>query len=106
LNLCLYLRLKVGVQLQCNRGVSANTAQTNIASNQALPDFNDATAAFQAKSTKQLLQSLAVFTVCTSQPFIRNADRVFDISKRVFSGPLVISAVKATFFKHFCAGKP
>lgn len=69
-----------------------------------LPDFNDSKAAFQAKSTLQLLQSLAVFTACTSKPFISNADKVFDISKRVFSRALVTRVVKNTFFKHFCAG--
>eukprot|EP00884_Botryococcus_braunii_P003785 jgi/Botrbrau1/13407/Bobra.0082s0014.1 len=94
--------------LQQNHKRVLSTAESHNCETQDLvdlPNFNDAKEAFQAKSTKQLLQSLAVFTVCTTKPFIQNADKVFDISKSVFSGTVVTSAVKATFFKHFCAGE-
>lgn len=90
-------------QVNSTRWSSNCTGQISNAKD-GLPDFNDSKAAFQAKSTLQLLQSLAVFTACTSKPFISNADKVFDISKRVLSRALVTSVVKNTFFKHFCAG--
>jgi hypothetical protein len=69
-----------------------------------LPDFNDAEEAFHAKSTGQLMQSLAVFSACTSKPFVQNADKLLEVSKRILGVTLVKVAVKNTFFKHFCAG--
>ena len=58
----------------------------------------------QAKSTRQLLQSLAVFQACACRPFVDNAGWLLPASRRV-ARPAVDWAVRHTFFKHFCAGE-
>lgn len=58
----------------------------------------------QAKSTAQLLQSLAVFKACTIKPLVQNADTLLTASRRI-AAPVVDHAVKHTFFRHFCGGE-
>ncbi|BDA46933.1 Proline dehydrogenase 1, mitochondrial [Coccomyxa sp. Obi] len=65
--------------------------------------FDDAKQAFKAKSTGQLLQSLAVFKACTIKPLVNNADTLLAASRRL-APYLVDHAVKHTFFRHFCGG--
>ncbi|EIE22093.1 hypothetical protein COCSUDRAFT_83484 [Coccomyxa subellipsoidea C-169] len=66
--------------------------------------FDDPKQAFQAKSTAQLLQSLAVFKACTIKPLVRNADTLLTVSRSI-AAPVVDRAVKHTFFRHFCGGE-
>ena len=58
----------------------------------------------QAKSTGQLLQSLAVFKACTIKPLVNNADTLLAASRQL-APSLVDHAVKHTFFRHFCGGE-
>ncbi|KAK9834130.1 hypothetical protein WJX81_000815 [Elliptochloris bilobata] len=66
--------------------------------------FDDPKEAFQAKSTRQLLQSLAVFQTCACRPFVDNAGWLLPACRRT-ARPVVDWAVRHTFFKHFCAGE-
>lgn len=58
----------------------------------------------QAKTTGQLLQSLAVFKACTIKPLVSNADTLLSASRSV-AAPVVDYGVKHTFFRHFCGGE-
>ncbi len=55
----------------------------------------------QAKSTGQLLQSLAVFKACTIKPLVNNADTLLAASRQL-APSLVDHAVKHTFFRQNC----
>lgn len=70
-----------------------------------LRGFDDPQVAFSAKSTGQLLQSLAVFRTCSVKPLVQNADVLLAAAKRVVGPALVTSVVRHTFFKHFCGGE-
>ncbi len=60
----------------------------------------------QAKSTAQLLQSLAVFQACALRPLVDNAGWLLPAARASpLSRPLADWAVRHTFFKHFCAGE-
>ena len=70
-----------------------------------LQGFDDPQVAFSAKSTGQLLQSLAVFRTCSVKPLVQNADVLLAAAKKVVGPAVVTSVVRHTFFKHFCGGK-
>lgn len=70
-----------------------------------LQGFDDPQVAFSAKSTGQLLQSLAIFRTCSVKPLVQNADILLSAAKRVVGPSLVTSVVRHTFFKHFCGGR-
>ena len=70
-----------------------------------LRGFDDPQVAFSAKSTGQLLQSLAVFRTCSVKPLVQNADVLLAAAKRVVGPAVVTSVVRHTFFKHFCGGE-
>ena len=67
-------------------------------------DFDNAQVAFRAKSTGQLLQSLAVFKACSVKPLVCNSEALLNGAKSVLGSRAVNSAVRHTFFKHFCGG--
>ncbi len=69
-----------------------------------LQGFDDPQVAFSAKSTGQLLQSLAVFRTCSVKPLVQNADVLLAAAKKVVGPAVVTSVVRHTFFKHFCGG--
>ncbi|DBA95567.1 TPA: hypothetical protein ACH3X3_013417 [Trebouxia sp. C0006] len=70
-----------------------------------LQGFDDPQVAFSAKSTGQLLQSLAVFRTCSVKPLVQNADVLLAAAKKVVGPTVVTSVVRHTFFKHFCGGE-
>lgn len=55
-----------------------------------LQGFDDPQVAFSAKSTGQLLQSLAVFRTCSVKPLVQNADVLLAAAKKVV-GPTVVT---------------
>lgn len=58
-----------------------------------------------AKSTKQLLNSLFVYSVCSSKHLVSLAPRVLDITKNTPLQPLLNAVIRRTFFEQFCAGE-
>lgn len=67
-------------------------------------DFNDHQQAFQHKPTARLLHTLAVFKACSFPPFVQNAMRLYDGSRRVIGQSATDALVRNTFFKQFCGG--
>ncbi|KAL3143867.1 hypothetical protein ABBQ32_003688 [Trebouxia sp. C0010 RCD-2024] len=70
-----------------------------------LQGFNDPQLAFSAKSTGQLMQSLAIFRACSVKPLVQNADVLLAAAKKVVGPAVVTSVVRHTFFKQFCGGE-
>ena len=70
-----------------------------------LAGFNDAQLAFSAKSTRQLMQSLAIFKTCSVKPLVQHADAVLALATRVVGSTVVAAAVRHSFFAQFCGGK-
>ena len=70
-----------------------------------LEGFDDPQLAFSAKSTGQLVQSLAIFRTCSVKPLVQNADVLLAAAKKVIGPTVVNSVVRHTFFKHFCGGE-
>jgi hypothetical protein len=66
--------------------------------------FDDPRAAFAAHSNAQLLRGVAVFSLCSVKPLVARADSGLRLAKRVLGRPVVNTAIRHTFFKHFCAG--
>lgn len=69
-----------------------------------LQGFDDPQLAFSAKSTGQLVQSLAIFRACSVQPLVQNADVLLAAAKKVMGPAVVTSVVRHTLFKQFCGG--
>eukprot|EP00208_Stichococcus_sp_RCC1054_P008703 CAMPEP_0206151982 /NCGR_PEP_ID=MMETSP1473-20131121/39090_1 /ASSEMBLY_ACC=CAM_ASM_001109 /TAXON_ID=1461547 /ORGANISM="Stichococcus sp, Strain RCC1054" /LENGTH=596 /DNA_ID=CAMNT_0053549535 /DNA_START=1925 /DNA_END=3715 /DNA_ORIENTATION=+ len=67
--------------------------------------FDDAQRAFSTHSSAALARALAVYSICSIQPFVKNADVIIRRSSAVFGSTLVHAVVKQTFFRHFCAGE-
>ena len=92
--------------------LAAVLAQAHVAEQRQPPSaclklqgFDDPQVAFSAKSTGQLLQSLAVFRTCSVKPLVQNADVLLAAAKKVVGPAVVTSVVRHTFFKHFCGGE-
>lgn len=70
-----------------------------------LEGFDDPQLAFIAKSTGQLVQSLAIFRTCSVKPLVQNADVLLAAAMKVVGPTVVTSIVRHTFFKQFCGGE-
>jgi proline dehydrogenase len=72
---------------------------------QALPlDFDDPKAAFESKTTWEIMRSLLVFRICKMSWLVKKADTILKWSKRLFTPYLVNFVVKNTFYGQFVAG--
>lgn len=70
-----------------------------------LKGFDDPQLAFSAKSTQQLLQSLAIFKACSIRPFVQHADTLLDTAVKLVGASFVTSVIRHSFYKQFCGGE-
>lgn len=70
-----------------------------------LRGFNDPQIAFSAKSTQQLLQSLAIFKACSVKPLVQNADTLLAAANRLLGSTIVTSVIRHTLYNQFCGGE-
>eukprot|EP00527_Entomoneis_sp_CCMP2396_P007766 CAMPEP_0198144948 /NCGR_PEP_ID=MMETSP1443-20131203/19786_1 /TAXON_ID=186043 /ORGANISM="Entomoneis sp., Strain CCMP2396" /LENGTH=577 /DNA_ID=CAMNT_0043808447 /DNA_START=83 /DNA_END=1816 /DNA_ORIENTATION=- len=70
-----------------------------------VPDFNDFKAAYESKSTGELLRALFCFRVSRVRFLVNNAENLLRISRSVFGGTLTDFVLRNTLFGHFCAGE-
>lgn len=82
-----------------------STQQQPVCTPTELQGFNDPQLAFSAKSTQQLLQSLAIFKACSIKPLVQNADTLMAAASKVLGTPFVSSVVRHTLYRQFCGGK-
>eukprot|EP00743_Colponemidia_sp_Colp-15_P001127 GILK01001239.1.p1 GENE.GILK01001239.1~~GILK01001239.1.p1 ORF type:complete len:545 (-),score=91.63 GILK01001239.1:96-1514(-) len=53
----------------------------------------------------ELWRSLLVFHLCTNRWLVKNSASLLKTSEAIFGKTITYGVVKATFFKHFCAGE-
>lgn len=70
-----------------------------------LAGFNDAQLAFSAKSTRQLMQSLAIFKACSVKPLVQNADGLIALATKLLGSAVVKAVVRHSLFAQFCGGE-
>lgn len=87
----------------------ANLKPTNMqeqaSCTSGLAGFNDPQLAFSAKSTQQLVQSLAIFKACSIKPFVQHADTLLATATKLLGSSVVTSVVRHSFYKQFCGGE-
>jgi hypothetical protein len=54
------------------------------------------------KSISELINSLAVFRICTLTPLVNRSPQLLELSRSLGLSSPVHAAIKSTFFKHFC----
>lgn len=69
------------------------------------PDFNDAKAAYESKSTVELWRAFAVFQLCRIPFLVKHSETLLQASRKVLGGTISDALLKATLFGHFCAGE-
>lgn len=72
---------------------------------QSVPNFSDAQAAFESKTTFELLRAWLVFRLCGVKPLVSNAKPLLQMSRRFLGDYITDGMLKATLFGHFCAGE-
>lgn len=66
--------------------------------------FDNPESAYRDISTYSLARGIAVLTVCKFETLVKNADRLYSLSRRLL-GPIPAVVMRYTFFAHFCAGE-
>ena len=73
-------------------------------SNNPLPDFDDAKAAYASKSTLELYRSALTYNVCQLTFLVKRAEGLLRLSRRILGDTITDGLLKMTLFGHFCAG--
>lgn len=96
----------------CGRGRLQSTAAASPAAGDgsAAPsgdavDFQNAQAAFDSKSSFELLRSWMIFKVCSLGFIVRNCDALYSWSSKILGSTLTHGSLRYSFFNHFCAGE-
>jgi hypothetical protein len=58
----------------------------------------------QARPTGDLVRALLVLEACQFQPFVRNAGRLLELSRRLLGPAATAAILKPTFYAQFVAG--
>lgn len=99
------VREKSSLSVDANH-IDVRSNSANSASNKnPVPDFNDAHAAYESKSTGELLRAAACFRLCKIPVLTNNAESLLRTSRFLLGGTITDAALKATLFGHFCAGE-
>jgi hypothetical protein len=68
-------------------------------------DFEDTRAAYESKSTKDLLRAAACFNLSRIPILVENAEPLLRVSRNLLGGTATDLILKSTLFGHFCAGE-
>ena len=68
-----------------------------------VPDFSDAKAAYESKSTAELLRAMVVFQLCRIPFLVEHSETLLTVSRKIVGGTIQDALLKATLFGHFCA---
>lgn len=74
-------------------------------SHNSIPDFNDSKAAFESKTTAELLRAAVSFRMCRSPLLVNYGKELESLSRRYLGERITKAALKATMYGHFCAGE-
>jgi proline dehydrogenase len=84
--------------------VENTTTKNNKALPSAVGDFTDTKIAYANKSNLDLLRGVFVLMTC-HEFVVRHADQLLHFSKTFLGNTVTNALVRATFFRHFCAGE-
>jgi hypothetical protein len=70
-----------------------------------VPDFSDAKAAYESKSTLELIRAMAVFQLCRVPILVKHSETLLRLQRQVLGETLSGFLMKATLFGHFCGGE-
>ena len=85
--------------------VSSDNGNNNRKGKLPIPDFSDAKAAYESKTTLELLRAMVVFQLCRIPILVRNSDSLLHYSRKIVGGTIQDALLRATLFGHFCAGE-
>jgi hypothetical protein len=77
----------------------------NNNNNKPAVDFTDTASAYSSLATADLLRAYLVFRACGLRPLVAHADSLLQTAYSVLGKGVTEALVKATFFRHFCAGE-
>lgn len=83
----------------------SDTSSSESEQKYPIPDFNDAKAAFESKSTPELLRAAATFRLCRIPMLVNHAENLLGLSRRVLGNRMTDAILKTTLYGHFCAGE-
>ena len=70
-----------------------------------IPNFHDSQAAFESKTTPELVRAAVCFGLCRIPFLVRHADECLRFSQRFLGKTLINKILKETLYGHFCAGE-
>jgi hypothetical protein len=70
-----------------------------------LPDFNNAQATFESKTTTELIRAVTSLRLCRIPFLVKNAESLLYWSRTILGSTMTDAFVRETFFKHFCGGQ-
>lgn len=70
-----------------------------------IPDFENAQAAYEAKTNYELFRAMVVFQLCRIPFIVEHSETLLSMSRKVLGEKLSDALLKATLFGHFCAGE-
>lgn len=76
-----------------------------LTADDVIPDFNDFQATFETKKTKELIRATLVYSLCSIQLIVDNAEPLLKFTRKVFGDTITDAILKQTLFGHFCAGE-
>ena len=69
------------------------------------PDFSNTKLVYESKSTIDLIRAAITLQLCRIPSLVDHAEDILKLSRKAFGNTITDSVIKATFFKHFCAGE-
>lgn len=81
------------------------TTETVMTPSSHMPDFDDPEVAHGSKTASEILRAHLVLRACGIHFLVRHAEVLLDLSAKVIGTTITDAVVKATFFRHFCAGE-
>ena len=70
-----------------------------------IPNFHDSKAAFESKTTLELVRAAVCFGICRIPYLVRHAEEYLNLSQRLLGTTLTNQILKETLYGHFCAGE-
>lgn len=70
-----------------------------------IPNFNDSKAAFESKTTTELIRAAVSFRLCKVAFLVNHAEDLLAMSRRLLGNRVTDTLLKATLYGHFCAGE-
>jgi hypothetical protein len=101
----------VSTPLQTKNHPSTDAEQSTMAATayagplNPLPDFTNAQATFESKTTTELMRAVTCLRLCRVPFIVKNAEGLLYWSRKILGSTMTNAFVRETFFKHFCGGK-